>query len=306
MRPDRSFVTLRMLVGLLVVWSLVAVPARGAEFSLRFFGNGVAAPGLDRVEIALDAPPRPVDVGGDFSLELWLKVAPGENGTATCSNASDAWILGNIVLDRDVFGDGDFGDWGVSLMNGRVAFGVHNGTTGATLCGSTDLADQAWHFLALTRRASDGRLQLYVDGQLEATFAGPLGDLSYRDGRTGFPKDPYLVLGAEKHDAGAEYPSFSGWLDDLRITAALTWTTSGPPPTEPAVAVPGTVALYSCNEGGGTALGDSSQHASGPSPGVLQVGGSPAGPQFVPDSPFGPFADGFESGTAGAWSAATG
>ena len=26
------------------------------------------------------------------------------------------------------------------------------------------------------------------------------------------------MLGAEKHDAGAEFPSFSGWLDELRIS----------------------------------------------------------------------------------------
>ena len=31
------------------------------------------------------------------------------------------------------------------------------------------------------------------------------------------PFGPYLVLGAEKHDAGPSYPSFFGFLDELRI-----------------------------------------------------------------------------------------
>ena len=45
-----------------------------AEYSIRFFGNGVAAPDLDRVKISIDAPHKPVDVGtGDFTIEWWMK-----------------------------------------------------------------------------------------------------------------------------------------------------------------------------------------------------------------------------------------
>ena len=71
---------------------------------------------------------------------------------------------GNGLLDRDVYWDGDYGDWGLSIRGGVVAFGVHNGSSGDGICGSTQVADGEWHHVAATRRQSDGRLQIYVDG----------------------------------------------------------------------------------------------------------------------------------------------
>ncbi|MCB0137745.1 MAG: hypothetical protein KDD75_21760, partial [Caldilineaceae bacterium] len=38
------------------------VYAQGGGYSLRLYGNGVAAPGLDRVIIPIDAPARPADL----------------------------------------------------------------------------------------------------------------------------------------------------------------------------------------------------------------------------------------------------
>src|SRR3972149_1239090 len=59
-----------------------------------------------------------------------------------------------------------------------------------------------------------GRLQIYRAGLLDGEARGPTGDMSYADGRTtAYPNDPFLVLGAEKHDAGSAYPSFNGLID---------------------------------------------------------------------------------------------
>jgi hypothetical protein len=291
----------------LVVW-VAASPAEAAGTSLRFFGNGVAAPGLDRVEIPLDAPPRPVDVGaGDFTLELWLKALPGENASAViCNSGNDAWIEGNIALDRDVFGPGDWGDWGVSLMSRRLAFGVSEGSSGATACGLTIVDDGLWHHVAFTRRASDGLMQIYLDGFLDASVSGPPGDVSYRDGRSSATKDPFLVLGAEKHDAGAAFPSYSGWMDELRISTVRRYTTAFTPPSGPFTTDASTAALYPFDEATGNHVGDSSGAAGGPSHGTRQFGGSPAGPLWSTDVPFAGaiFSDGFESGDVSAWSAA--
>lgn len=292
------------------MWALAAglsvSSADAAGTSLRFFGNGVAAPGLDRVEIPLDAPPRPADVGaGDFTLELWIKAPAGENAsTAVCNAGNDAWIEGNIVLDRDVFGPGDWGDWGISLMNRRLAFGVSEGTSGATACGAAIVDDGLWHHVAFTRRASDGLMQVFLDGMLDGSVTGPTGDLSYRDGRSGFPKDPFLVLGAEKHDAGAEFPSYSGWMDELRISTVRRYTAAFIPPPGPFTTDASTAALYHFDEGTGNLIGDSSGAAGGPSHGTRQFGGSPAGPLWSADVPFlgTIFSDGFESGDASAWS----
>jgi hypothetical protein len=275
----------------------IAVMAAGAaaaqETSLRFFGNGVAAPQQDRVTIALDAPARPVDVGaGDFTIELWLKSAAG-NASGACVSGGDGWIDGNIVLDRDVFGSGDAGDFGLSLFGagGRLAFGVDAGGSGTTICGASDVADGAWHHVALTRRASDGQLRLFVDGQLDASGAGPSGDVSYRDGRaTAYPSsDPFLVLGAEKHDAGAAYPSFHGWIDELRVSTAVRYAAAFAPPAAPFAADAATAALYHFDAAPGACTGvvaDAASAAGGPSPGTCAHGGSPAGPFYSSDSPF--------------------
>src|SRR3989304_3307858 len=124
----------------------------------------------------------------------------------------DNWISGNPLFDRDVYGSGDYGDFGVSMADGRIAFGVNNGTDSATLCGVRQVADGMWRHIALTRRTSDGWMRIYVDGELDAEIEGPAGDISYRNGRTTtHANDPYLVVGAEKHDAGAAYPSDGGW-----------------------------------------------------------------------------------------------
>lgn len=227
-----------------------------AGTSLRFWGNGVAAPDLDRVKIPLDAPARPVDVGvGDFTVELWIKAPPGANGSSfSCNGGNDDWINGNIFLDRDVFGSGDFGDWGASLADGRLMFGVANGASGVTACGA--------------------------------------------------PNDPFLVIGAEKHDAGAEYPSFSGWIDELRISTVRRYMASFTPPAAPFATDASTAALYHFDEGTGNGVGDTSGAAGGPSHGVRNFGGSPAGPEWSTDTPFRSlFADGFETGDTSEWTA---
>jgi glucose/arabinose dehydrogenase len=264
-----------------------ATDARAAG-SLRFFGNGVND--IDRVKVAIDAPPRPADVALDFTLEWWMKAAAAENPTSPCAPGeigSDAWIFGNIVFDRDVYGNGDFGDWGVSLLGGRVVFGVGQGPNGQSVCGSTSVADGQWHHVALTRRSSDGRMQVFVDGALQETGVGPPGNVSYRDGRpTQYPaSDPFLVFGAEKHDAGPAYPSYSGWLDEVRLSRVVRYVGPFQPPRAPFVADSETVALYHMDEGTGDLVGDSSGAPGGPSHGQRRFGGSPAGPLWSPDTP---------------------
>jgi hypothetical protein len=275
------------------------VPASAhAGTSLRFFGNSGAEPGANRVTIPLDAPARPVDVGaGDFTLEFWMKALPGENGNDPCSAAEDAWIAGNIIFDRDIYGAGDHGDYGISLTNGRIAFGVHNGATGATACGATSLADGTWRHVAVTRRASDGLLRIFVDGRLDGSVDGPEGNLSYRDGRsTGFPWDPYLVVGAEKHNGP---PAFAGWVDEIRLSTTVRYTGNFVPSPLAFAPDAATAALYHLDEGTGNVVGDSSGAAGGPSHGTRQFGGDPAGPLWSSDSPLPDvlFQDGFESGS---------
>jgi hypothetical protein len=281
---------LRLIAAAIVIGATVLPPSgHAAGSSLRFFGNG--ANEIDRVTIRLDAPHRPVDVGaGDFTVEWWMKASLAENpSNAACNGGADDWITGNIILDRDVYGAGDNGDWGISLGGGRLIFGVSVGNSGATACGSTVVADGEWHHIAATRSAGAQapRVRLWVDGQLDAEADGPVGDASYRNGRTSvYTYDPFLVIGAEKHDAGAAYPSYSGWIDELRISTVVRYTAAFAPPSGPFSDDANTAALYHLDEGAGDSTGDSAIASGGPSNGQRRFGGSPQGPVWSTDTPF--------------------
>ncbi len=262
------------------------VPSIGG-YALRYYGNGWGD--LDRVKIQLDGPARPIDVGGDFTVELWVKANAAENTAPACSPGGTNWRRGNVLLDRDVLGNGDLGDYGLSLAGGRVAFGVSQGANAQTICGATNIANGVWRHVAVTRRASDGRLQIYIDGLLDGQGTGPTGDISYRDGRASSgANDPYLVLGAEKHDEdNAQYPSFSGWLDELRISNNLRYSSAFTRPAGPFTPDANTVGLFHFNEGYGNTINDTSGAAGGPSTGIRRYGGSTNnGPEWTNDSPF--------------------
>ena len=98
----------------------------------------------------------------------------------------------------------------------------------------------------------------------------------------------FLVLGAEKHDAGPAYPSYSGWLDDLRLSGVLRYAASFTPPAVPFVPDASTRALYAFDEGAGDAVHDASGASGGPSHGERRFGGSPAGPEWSTLTPFPP------------------
>ncbi|MBE2238054.1 MAG: LamG domain-containing protein [Caldilineaceae bacterium] len=254
--------------------------------SVRFYGSGRDA--IDRITIRIDGPARPADVGAtDFTIEFWLRAeADANTGSATC-NANDGWITGNVVFDRDIYFAGDYGDFGIALNSGAVAFGLSVGSNGATLCGSRVVTDSQWHHVAVTRRTT-GAMALFVDGQPDGSTTGASGDASYRDGRAvgGNPWDPYIVLGAEKHDAGAAYPSFNGWMDELRISNTVRYTAAFSRPAAPFTPDDNTMALYHFDEGTGTTITDVAGATGGPSNGELRVGGSPAGPVWSGERPF--------------------
>jgi len=281
---------MRRLAALVVAVALLpAAAVAQSTRSLRFFGNGMSD--IDRVKISIDAPPVPADVGGDFTLEFWMKASSADNGAGSCTAGGNGWINGNIIFDRDVFGDGDFGDWGVSLFEDGIGFGVAVGSSGNTICGATGVDDGAWHHVAVTRDTSSGDLEVFVDGASDAAGTGPTGDASYRNGRTGSTNDPFLVIGAEKHDAGAGFPSYSGFLDEVRLSNVVRYTADFTPPSAVFSTDANTVALYHFEDGPagncatGTTIVDSSGATGGPSNGVCRFGGSPAGPLFSTDVP---------------------
>jgi hypothetical protein len=279
--------------------SLILLPATAsgspAGYSLRFHGTGSGD--VDRVKIPLGGPSRPVNIGGDFTLEFWMRALPGENnGIHGVYGGGDGWITGNVILDRDVFGSGDNGDFGISLAaNGALAFGVDRQGNGNTIYTTgVNLADGQWHHVAATRSTTSGQIRLYVDGIERASGSGPTGNVAYRSGRTtAYPNsDPFLVLGAEKHDYAPEFPSFSGWLDELRISTTIRYTGSFTPADSPFLPDAQTVALYHFDEGHGPDIHDTANATGGPSHGERKSGGNVAGsPLWSSLSPFSIAAD---------------
>ncbi|WP_448543098.1 LamG-like jellyroll fold domain-containing protein [Roseiflexus sp.] len=277
-------VAVASLVGMTLLLPGNVVAQQG--YSLRFYGTG--ARDVDRVKIPLDAPHRPVDVGAtDFTIEFWMRALPDANASGPCAGGQDTWINGNIMFDRDIFGTGDYGDYGISLYGGRIAFGVATSTASRTICGVTFVADGQWHHIAVTRRYSDGQLSIFVDGALDGQASGPVGDISYRNGRTAqWPNEPYLVIGAEKHDYDrTAYPSFNGWIDEVHISNALRYTAPFARPTQPFTPDALTVALYHFDEGAGLIVNDTSGAVDGPVNGTLFVDPLSGGPAWSTETP---------------------
>ncbi|HSD73152.1 MAG TPA: Calx-beta domain-containing protein, partial [Steroidobacteraceae bacterium] len=186
---------------------------------------------------------------------------------------------------------------------GRVAFGADDGIGGiGTVCGNRGVLDGQWHHVAVTR--SGGEIRLFVDGVADGSINGIAGDLSYPDNGqpqpgncgspSGCPNDPFLVVGAEKHDAfPASRLAFNGLIDELRLSDTARYTGNFVVPTTPfSSSTPNTAALYHFDESttdnctSGTVIGDSA--TGGASPGACFFGGSPGGPVWSADSPFAP------------------
>lgn len=274
--------------------------------ALRFYGTGVGPPGQqDRVRIRIDddAPSptpdasAPCDLGsGSFTVEFWVRGELSDNATANDGGDNEffdfRWIEGNIIIDRDIYG-GSSRDWGISIAGGSIRFGTGAADVSPqdvehTIEGGTNVLDGDWHHVAVVRDQASGAKSIYVDGVLD--FASPLGrsrdDISYPDQGVAAqqtPWGPFIVIAAEKHDAGAAYPSFSGFVDEVRLwRRALT-------PMEIAnwhrrVIVAGSavsaglVGAYRFEEGAGTVIGDSS---SAGSPAGELIAGVPGNGQWT-------------------------
>ncbi|NOT34631.1 MAG: hypothetical protein HOP12_10750 [Candidatus Eisenbacteria bacterium] len=270
-----------------------------AASSLRFHGNGVGD--IDRVKVRIDDPATslpgpPADIGdSDWTIELWLRGFAADNPAAAPACGDElAWIVGNIVLDRDRYSQNR--KFGLAIGAGIPVFGVSTTLGGSSICGAASVLDGSWHHIAVQRRSSDGHLWMYVDGVPVADEDGPDGLLSYPD--NGVPgnfcggpcvnSDPFIVFGAEKHDAdAAQYPPFTGWLDEVRFSTVLRYPSAFARPVAPFVADAATAALWHFDEAAGDTILDSA--GGGASGGVRKFGtggARPAGPEWSIQTPF--------------------
>ena len=267
----------------------ILAPSVGGSL-LRYFGNGYGI--YDRVRVRVDNPNNsdpgpPADIGGgDFTIELWLKAAEGENlaPSVVCGN-NQIWLYGNVFLDRERRGSDRH--FGLSIAGGKLVFGVTGQDFGGgagqlTLCSATPVEDGEWHHVAVQRRRADGYLWLFVDGKLEASGDGPDGDISYPDDASPLHSaDPYLIIGAGKRDdQPGIHPPFSGWIDEVRLSESLRYSEDFTPQVAPFVPDGSTAALYHFDELLGNFIQDSSGAPGGPSNGDRRYGGGINGPDW--------------------------
>jgi hypothetical protein len=144
--------------------------AGGPSRSLRFFGHGREA--VDRVVIPLDTRRVRGTSARETSRSSSSCACARETIPRRLPRGNDGWIYGHVVVDRDVYGGGDRGDYGLSIFDGVVAFGLASADVGLGLCGRSRLDDERWHHIAVTRELASRRVVLYVDGLPEAEGIG--------------------------------------------------------------------------------------------------------------------------------------
>ncbi|HOM61898.1 MAG TPA: LamG domain-containing protein [Anaerohalosphaeraceae bacterium] len=151
---------------------------------------------FDGVDDSLQIPPI---LGEHFTISFWLR-------TTDFGYPSGEWYQGKGLVDADAAGTAD--DFGITLMGGQVAFGVGNPDT--TIRSQTIVNDDQWHHVAVTRNASSGQMNLYVDGRMERTATGPAGVKQAA---------PVIRVGAIQTQGVNQF--FRGEIDDLRFYSTV-------------------------------------------------------------------------------------
>lgn len=108
---------------------------------------------------------------GDFTCEFWMKL---EATTAAVPN----------LVTR---GDEDSDGWNIELSTGSlITFTIHDGThAAAAITGATVIDDGEWHHIVcVVDRDSTTGMNLYVDGEADATAVDPTAVVDDMDGGT--------------------------------------------------------------------------------------------------------------------------
>lgn len=187
----------------------------GAE-AVRFYGNSSLT----------HSPPSEAftnltaALANSFSVSLWLKTS------STVGADTDDAVDGAVVIWNYDSGLDDVIP--VSVTGNKVAF--HTGDefgNSQTLHSTSDVADDSYHHIVVTRNRETGEKCIYVDGAREATEFGTTRVLN--------ANDYYLSLG------GVLFHSYDGLVDDVQLYAGvLSATEVTQLYTNPGVTIPDT------------------------------------------------------------------
>jgi hypothetical protein len=172
--------------------------------------TGCQSNGLTAENMAINMGPNnayiqtPKTVSGSFTIEFWFK--PAGTSSAGCSS----WRCGEGLVDAST-GDPNDRDFGITIYNSFVAFGMGNGAGNpeVSILSTTNVSTRVWRHIAASWDSTSGAMRLYVNGNLEASATGGTGS---RNGQT------LMRLGSLlEAPSNGFYGYFSGSLDEVRV-----------------------------------------------------------------------------------------
>jgi hypothetical protein len=131
-------------------------------------------------------------VANDFSIAFWVKTSQ--------TTGTSQWYNGAGLVDGDYPGPAN--DFGTALVGSKFGFGIGNPDT--TILSTTSINDGAWHQCVATRQQATGVIEVYVDGNLQA---------STTVNRNSLNASAHLLFGAIASGGGY----FNGSLDEVKI-----------------------------------------------------------------------------------------
>jgi hypothetical protein len=136
-------------------------------------------------------------VADDFTLSAWIKT------TQNAAGCGGQWYCGQGIIDGEV--GGVVSDFGMSVYNGKLAFGV--GASDITVFSNANVNTGQWVLVTATRVKSTGAMKIYVNGVLDNTGTGGLQSLN---------APTTLYIGADANiNPSASF--LNGLIDDVRI-----------------------------------------------------------------------------------------
>jgi hypothetical protein len=173
-----------------------------AGTALQFDGKGSS--------LAVD-PAELTPITGSATVSFWIKTTQNLATDAAQFGGADIGWNRPSVIGSEQNGAQDDAQWGWLDNSGRIGINVGD-TNGAK--STNPITDGEWHFVAMTRNATTGRTEMYVDGVFnsQVTLAGLGGTLTNVFG-IGFTNG---VNGDfSRNIANDKY--LNGTVDDLRI-----------------------------------------------------------------------------------------
>jgi hypothetical protein len=173
------------------------VAGRIGSGALSFSGNGAPnQTNQSAVQVSSNLVPT---LGTTSTLAAWIKTT--QTGSSTHSAAPAITGVDQAATTSDI-------NWGTLNATGRI--GIYVGESGGVYS-NNPINDGQWHHVAITRNATTGQVQLYVDGVLNGSATLDAGTKAAQ----------FYLIGAltnrnsSGYVTGANY--FNGQLDEIRI-----------------------------------------------------------------------------------------